>query len=74
MNSKDKFMYILGGVVVAGTFALLALFIYVEIPEKNEALLNISAGTLLTAFSAVVYYFYGSSKGSSDKTDLLKKP
>jgi hypothetical protein len=33
--------------------------------------INIAVGSLLAAFGLVVGYFYGSSKGSADKTDML---
>lgn len=73
MKIKDLFMYVLGGIIVLGFFSLLAVLIYNGIPKQNADLLNIAIGALLAAFATVVGYFYGSSKGSSEKNELLKK-
>lgn len=73
MKTKDLFMYALGSLIVLAFFALLALLVFNGIPEQNESLLNIAIGSLLAAFATVVGYFYGSSKGSSDKTEIMNK-
>ena len=72
-NFKDAAMYVLGAFIVLGFFGLLGLLIYNGVPEQNTDLLNIGIGSLLAAFATVVGYFYGSSKGSSDKNELIKK-
>ena len=71
MKNKNLLMYILGGIIVIGFFALLGLLIFNPAPIDNKDLLNITIGSLLAAFATVVNYFYGSSKGSSDKNELL---
>ena len=73
IKTKDLLMYILGGLIVVGFFGLLALLIFNPAPIDNKDLLNITIGSLLAAFSTIVSYFYGSSKGSSDKNEMLKK-
>jgi cytochrome c biogenesis protein CcdA len=73
MKAKDLAMYILGAIIVLGFFGLLGMLIIKGIPQTNEQLLNIAIGTLLAAFGTVVGYFYGSSSGSKDKTELLNK-
>ena len=73
MKTKDLLMYVLGGLITLGFFALLALLIFNPAPIENKDLLNITIGSLLTAFATVVSYFYGSSKGSADKNELLNK-
>ena len=70
---KDTFQYVLGGVISIGFFVLLGLLIYKEIPVANNDTLNLVIGGLLGAFSTIVGYFYGSSKGSAEKTDIMKK-
>jgi hypothetical protein len=42
-------------------------------PELNKDLGLIVIGVLAAKFSDVVAYFFGSSKGSSDKTKMLRK-
>ena len=71
---QQIFQYVLGAVVLIGFFCLLILLLYQGIPEQNTDILNIVIGALIGSFTTVVGYFYGSSKGSADKNDLLKKP
>ena len=68
---KDYFMYALGGLITIGFFILLYFLIFEEISENNKEILNLTIGALIGAFSMVVSYFYGSSKGSSDKNEVL---
>ncbi len=70
MEKKDLFMYVLGGLIAVGFFAVLGYLIFAG-GYKNEV--GIVLGALVGAFSMVVSYFYGSSKGSADKDKLLKK-
>lgn len=72
MKAKDLFQYILGGLIVLGFFVLLIALVYSGVPEINKDLLNLVVGALIGSFATVVGYFYGSSKGSSDKNELLK--
>ena len=72
MTSKEKkelFMYILGGLVVIGFFVTLWFLVREGVYEST---INLAIGALIGAFATVVGYFYGSSKGSSDKNELLK--
>ena len=69
MKFKDIFMYVLGGIIAAGFFVTLIYLIYIG-TFKQET--GIVIGALVAAFSMVVSYFYGSSKGSSDKNDMLR--
>ena len=70
---QDIYMYLLGALVVAGFFLLLYLLVYQAVPEINKDILNIVVGALIGMAGNVVNYFFGSSKGSSDKTQLLNK-
>jgi hypothetical protein len=71
--TKEIYMYVLGAVVVLGIFFLVGVLMFIEMPSSNKDLLNIVIGALIGAFLSVVGYFFGSSKGSADKTDLLNK-
>lgn len=64
-------MYILGVLIIVGFFALLVILIFKPIPENNSEVLNLAIGSLLSSFSMVVGYFYGSSAGSAQKTELM---
>ena len=73
MEAKDKFQYILGGLIVAGFFILLYLLVAMKVPEANKDLLNLVVGALIGSFAGVVQYFFGSSAGSAKKTDIIDK-
>jgi len=72
MKVKDIPMLVLAGAVVVGFFALMYLLVYHAIPAENKEILNIVVGALIASFTAVVGYYFGSSKGSSDKNEMLK--
>jgi hypothetical protein len=69
-TTKEIFMYALGGLVTLGFFV--TLFFLIKQGTFEETI-NLVIGSLIGAFGTVVGYFYGSSKGSSDKNDLIKK-
>jgi hypothetical protein len=68
MKAKEIYMYALGGLITLGFFAVLAVLI---VSGKYPEAVNLVIGTLLTTFGTVVGYFFGSSKGSADKTAML---
>lgn len=70
MKAKDIYMYVLGAIVVIGFFVVLSFMIYIGGYDKD---LSIVLGALIAAFTMVISYFFGSSKGSSDKNDIIKK-
>ena len=70
-TAKEIYMYLLGTIIVIGFFTTLALVLTNSIPETNIDTANQTLGALLMAFGMVVSFFFGSSKGSADKTDLL---
>jgi len=75
MKVKEIFMYALGGLIALGTFVLIAMLVVLIIKHPDSPLKDVlvmSIGSLLAAFGLVVGYFYGSSKGSADKNDLLR--
>ena len=65
MKTKEIYMYVLGAVVVFGFFVVV-LF---KLATKQDT--QIEIGSLIGAFGLVVGYFFGSSKGSADKTDAI---
>lgn len=73
MEGRDKFQYILGGLIVAGFFILLYLLVAMKVPEANKDLLNLVVGALIGSFAGVVQYFFGSSAGSAKKSERLDK-
>ena len=71
-ETKDKFMYALAGITITYAFVFLTMLLFFEIPDKNKDIIMILSGQLVVASSAAVYtYFFGSTKGSADKTEML---
>ena len=73
MVEKKIARYILGGLLTLGFFLVLALLIFQGIPELNSDVIYLLIGGLITGFTTVINYFYGSSIGSADKTEILAK-
>jgi len=71
MKGKDVAMYVLGGLITICFFVVLALLIFVELPQSNKDLLNIILGALIGFEGSVVTYFYGSSAGSAKKDEIM---
>ena len=71
MNFKDVYMYVLGALIVLGFILLLGLLVFQGVPAVNSDLLYLAVGALVAKFGDVVAYFFGSSKGSSDKTAIM---
>jgi hypothetical protein len=75
MNNKNKDLYqnILGtsiGVILA---IMLYLLFTTTIPADNMNILLLIIGALISSFTTVVQYYFGSSKGSADKDKILRK-
>ena len=70
---RDIYTYLLGAILIAGFMILLAILVFEGIPEQNSELLYLAVGALIGMAGSVVNYFYGSSKGSKDKTDIMSK-
>lgn len=72
MTLKEIFMYALAAIVVITIVGFTAVLYFVPMPPDNKDLINIALGSFLAAFGTVVGYFFGSSKSSADKNELLK--
>jgi hypothetical protein len=78
-GKRDWNLYILAYIIVAGFFGTLGIMFYFmfndagmnELPQSQIMLLGMLFGTLTSGIATVFQYFFGSSKGSSDKTKLL---
>lgn len=71
MKTKEAYLYILGAILVISFMVLLALLIFRAVPEPNSELLYLVVGALIGFVGSVVSYFFGSSIGSKQKTDIL---
>ena len=62
---------VLAIVMTIGFFAIVGVAILNE--AIDNSLLNMLIGTLASGFMLVLSYYFGSSKSSQDKTELLTK-
>jgi len=53
--------------------AIAGALVFVNIPDRNEAILNIALGFILGWGAGAVNYYFGSSDGSEHKTELLNR-
>ena len=63
---------ILAGAVTVGFFGIMAMMFFNQIDSNNPAILMM-LGSLGTAWTGIIAYYFGSSAGSQAKTDLLAK-
>jgi hypothetical protein len=62
---------VLGALIIAGFFIVLAAMLGRTLPPGAETEFSIMLGALATMTAAVVNYFFGSSAGSKEKTKLM---
>jgi len=70
-GKKDVNLYVLAWTIVAGFFALMILLLKIPVPEDQNGVIFMLFGALSTGFGQVLQYFFGSSKGSADKTSEM---
>lgn len=63
---------LLAGAVTVGFFGILGMMMFGKTVEDNTAL-TMMLGSLGTAWTGIIAYYFGSSAGSQAKTDLLSK-
>ena len=71
-TAKEIYMYCLGALIVIGFFFILYIVFVAEVPQGNKDLGLLVIGALVVKFGDVVGYFFGSSKGSADKNEMIK--
>lgn len=70
-NWKEIFMMALAIIITLGILADIIILMKWTVPGENKDALYLILGSLVAAFGTVVNYFFGSSKGSSDKNELI---
>ena len=74
MQSATRSMMppLLAGAVTIGFFSIMVMMFFNKIDSNNPAILMM-LGSLGTAWTGIIAYYFGSSAGSQAKTDLLSK-
>ena len=67
---KDNLLYVLAGFIALATVGVIVLLLLM-FPEQKE-LINQAVTALLTNFTLMIGYYFGSSKGSADKNEIIK--
>lgn len=70
-DQKDKFQYILGGTILVLDSIIVGMLLWKDVPIRNERLLDIAIGIVLAWGGMVVNWFFSSTKGSAEKTELI---
>ena len=68
---KDRVPALLAFGVTAGFFGVLVFMLFRSVPSTAHDALLLLLGSLSTAWTAVIAYYFGSSAGSDRKTELL---
>ncbi|RME56706.1 hypothetical protein D6779_10110 [Candidatus Parcubacteria bacterium] len=72
ISLRDNAPKILATVVVAGFFSTLYVIAFVPLPEGAQQPVNILLGALTAMLTQVGNYYFGSSRGSDHKTEILR--
>lgn len=73
IKKNEIFAYALAALIIVGFFTILALLVLKPVPQINSEILYLVVGTLIGSFTSVVGYFFGSSAGSKQKTEIISK-
>lgn len=71
-GSKDTNLYVLAWTMVGGFFGLTATLMFVPLPADQSGVIFMLFGALSSGFGSTIAYFFGSSKGSSDKGKAIE--
>lgn len=64
---------VLAAIVTLGFFGILGGMLFGKVSTADNTVLTMMLGSLGTAWTGIIAYYFGSSAGSQAKTDLLSK-
>lgn len=72
-GGSDNLFQVVGWGVTLAFSAIIFAAVFWEVPKENQRLFDMAFGAVVTAMTQVVSYYFGSSKGSADKTKMLQQ-
>ena len=69
----DIMAFLVGCTVMASFIIMVLALIYIPIPKDNQDSLILLIGIISGGIGSLVGYYFGSSKGSQKKSDLIEK-
>jgi uncharacterized membrane protein YjjP (DUF1212 family) len=69
--TSSQFIGALAVLLVFAFFASILILCFHEVPKDNQQMINIFLGLLGSFASSAVGYYYGTTKGSSDKNAII---
>jgi uncharacterized membrane-anchored protein len=73
MKAKDIFQYALAALIVIVVVILIYVVFKTSLPPENKDIALMVIGAIVMKFGDVVGYFFNSSKGSAEKTDIIAR-
>jgi hypothetical protein len=73
MTKERLAILIAAGIILVLIFGIIIFALFIKIPPENAAFLNDAKIVLFTWGTALISFYWGSSKSSADKTDLMNK-
>lgn len=60
---------ILAVIYIIGVLIYVYVLVFKPVPPENKDLVNVLGGTVITSAGMILSYFFGASKGDSNKVD-----
>lgn len=74
MKAKDVLQYAFSGLIILATLAYFIILVFVAIPTINRDLVTTASGVFLgSGWTQILNWWFGSSKGSADKNEMISK-
>lgn len=73
IKTGDPMPAVIALAALAGFFGILGAMVFVDLPAGAAAPLNVMLGTLGGLVLSIGNYYFGSSRGSAEKTEILKQ-
>jgi len=73
-NSKSEERSILSLLIMVMMMCVIVAIFSMEIPDNNKDMAYLVVGGLMGSFTTIIAFWFGSSKGSSDKNEIINKP